>query len=75
MIWFALFLWHINHCRLFDAKSSLYIFYIYTICEHILLITFLNEPELIFWRTVKWFQVLLAKWIILFTINELFAHN
>ena len=27
-------------------------------CEHILLITFLNEPEL-FLHTVKWFQVLL----------------
>ena len=25
MIWFGLVLWHINHCRLFNAKSSLYI--------------------------------------------------
>ena len=25
MIWFGLALWHINHCRLFNAKSSLYI--------------------------------------------------
>ena len=23
---FCLVLWHINHCRLFDAKSSLYIY-------------------------------------------------
>ena len=23
MIWFGLVLWHINHCRLFNAKSSL----------------------------------------------------
>ena len=26
MIWFGLVLWHINHCRLFNAKSSLYIY-------------------------------------------------
>ena len=25
MIWFGWFLWHINYCRLFNAKSSLYI--------------------------------------------------
>ena len=24
LVWFGLVLWHINHCRLFDAKSSLY---------------------------------------------------
>ena len=30
MIWFGWVLWHINHCRLFNAKSSLYIhIYIY----------------------------------------------
>ena len=26
LIWFGLVLWHINHCRLFNAKSSLYIY-------------------------------------------------
>ena len=26
MIWFCWFLWHVNHCRLFNAKSSLYIY-------------------------------------------------
>ena len=26
MIWFGLVLWHINYCRLFNAKSSLYIY-------------------------------------------------
>ena len=26
MIWFGLVLWHINHCRLFNATSSLYIY-------------------------------------------------
>ena len=30
------------------------------IYKHILLITFLNKPELIFLHTVKWFQVLLC---------------
>ena len=29
MIWFGWVLWHINHCRLFNAKSSLYIYIIY----------------------------------------------
>ena len=31
----------------------------YMICKHILLMKFLNEPELILLHTVKWFQVLL----------------
>ena len=26
MIWFGWVLWHINHCRLFNAKYSLYIY-------------------------------------------------
>ena len=26
MIWFDWVLWHINHCRLFNAKFSLYIY-------------------------------------------------
>ena len=26
MIWFGWVLWHINHCRLFNAKSCLYIY-------------------------------------------------
>ena len=26
MIWLGLVLWHINHCRLFNAKSNLYIY-------------------------------------------------
>ena len=26
MIWFGWVLWHINHCRLFNAKFSLYIY-------------------------------------------------
>ena len=26
LVWFGLILWHINHCRLFNAKSSLYIY-------------------------------------------------
>ena len=33
MIWFGLVLWHIEYCRLFNTKSSLYIYikYIYGI--------------------------------------------
>ena len=30
------------------------------ISKHILLKTFLNEPKLILWHPVKWFQVLLC---------------
>ena len=26
MIWFGWVLWHINHCRLFNAKSFLYLY-------------------------------------------------
>ena len=37
-----------------------YIIIIHMISEHILLITFLNEPEVIFFHIVKWFQVLLC---------------
>ena len=29
LVWFGLVLWHINHCRLFNAKFSLYILDIY----------------------------------------------
>ena len=29
IIWFSWVLWHINHCRLFDTKLSLYIYIIY----------------------------------------------
>ena len=32
MIWFGLVSWHINHCKLFNAKSSLYIYIKYMIC-------------------------------------------
>ena len=48
MIWFGWVLWHINHCRLFNAKSSLYIYIKFMICKHIMLIRFLEEPELFF---------------------------
>ena len=55
---FGWVLWHINNCRLFNAKSSLYSYQIY-MCKHILLITFLNEPELFFFLlAVQCFQVL-----------------
>ena len=48
---FSLLLWHIDHCRLFKAKTCLciYILNIYIICKHI------------FWHTLKWFRVLLYK--------------
>ena len=45
------------------------------ISKHILWITYLNEPELIFFHTVKWFHYFNQIWIILFIINHLFAHS
>ena len=44
---------------LFNTKSSLYIYIRYMICQLILLITFLNEHELIVLHQVKWFQLFL----------------
>ena len=56
MIWFGRVLKHINHCRLFNAKFSLYKYWF----VDILWKSVLNEPELIFLHTSKWFQVLLC---------------
>ena len=70
---FGLILWHINHCRLFNAKSFLYIYIKYMISRHILL-TFLNKPALIFFCSqLNHFSYFYQIWIILFTINHLFA--
>ena len=33
---FGLVLWHINHCKLFDAKSFLYIYIKYMISKNVL---------------------------------------
>ena len=33
LVWLGWFLWHINHCRLFNAKSCLYKYIEYVICE------------------------------------------
>ena len=48
-------LWNINHCRSFNTKSIFFINTEYIIFTQILLITFLNEPEL-FFHLVKWFN-------------------
>ena len=59
----GLVLWHTNHCRLFNAKSSLYISIKYIGFVNIL--TLLNKPALFFFffffflHTVKLFQVAL----------------
>ena len=46
----------ISICRLFNAKFSLNIYFRYMICKHILLITFFNEPELIFCTQLNGFM-------------------
>ena len=55
LVWFSWVLWYISLCWLFNAKSSLHI---YTL--NILMITFLNDPEIIFLYTLKWFQESIA---------------
>ena len=56
----------------------LYIYIKYMISKHILLKTFLNESEFIFFFfciQLNGFTYLWLIWIILFTINHLFAHS
>ena len=67
---FVWVLWHFNHCRLFNAKSSLYI-YKYMICKHIVLITLLNEPWLFFCILLNIFKHCYQIRTIVFTINHL----
>ena len=45
LVSFRFVLWHINHFRLFNAKSFSYIHIKYMISKHILLIRCLNEPH------------------------------
>ena len=58
VVWFGGVLWHIL-CYLIPNPVYTYILNIYMICKHILSITLLNESELFFLHTVKWFQELL----------------
>ena len=48
------------HCALFITKSFLYIYIKYMISKHILQLTFLNKPELIFLHTVKRLHLFLS---------------
>ena len=45
------------------------------ICKHILLITFIEEPELFFGTELNGFKYFYLIWIILLTINYFFAHS
>ena len=60
LVWFGLVLWHIDHCRLFNAQFFLYIYIKNMISKHILWIIFLNETGFIFLHTVKWFHLFLS---------------
>ena len=75
MDWFGFIFWQINHCTLFNAKFFLYIYNRYQISEHILLITFLNKPKLIFFTQLNGFTYLYLIQIILQTINHLFVYS
>ena len=87
MIWFGWVLWHINHCRLFNAKSFLYIYIKYmkrissgsfkilsTKCSEIIYIKYMIS-EHFFCTQLNGFTYFYLIWIILFTINHLFAHS
>ena len=50
------FLWHINYCRLSNAKSSLHMHIGYMIRKQILLLTFLNETKLILFTQLNDFK-------------------
>ena len=67
MIWFYWVLWHINHYRLFNAKSSLHIYIKYMISKHIFELFFITQlNEFSFFNPIR---------IILITINDLLAHS
>ena len=63
---------HINLCKLFNAKSSLYMYFKYMICKHFVDKIFQTSLNY-FLHTVKWFQASQTQ-IILFTINHLFTN-
>ena len=57
-IWFRLVSCHLNNCRLFDAKSYLYILNEYDLLAHFLLYFQMSLSS--FFPTVKWFQIFLS---------------
>ena len=59
MIWLGWFLWHINHFRLFNAISSLYIYIKYIWFWIYFVDNIIKRTWALFFNTVKWFQVLL----------------
>ena len=65
MFQFGLVLWHINHCRLFNAKSFFYIHNKYMLSKHFV--------DSIFFTQLNGFTYFYLIWIIIFTINYLFA--
>ena len=76
MYTFGLVLWHITHCRLFNAESFLYIYIEYLTSKHILWITSLNKAFFFFFCiTLNDFIYFYLIRIILFAINYLFAHS
>ena len=75
LVWFALFLWHINCNWLFNGKVFLYMFVKYKISYHVLSITSLNEPKLIFFTQLNVSTYFNKIWTILFIIYHLFTHS
>ena len=77
MVWFGFVcFYYINHCKLFNSKPFQYIFIkIYIICEHILLITFLNKPKLIFYHSLNGSKYCYVSLTIQLNINHLFPHS
>ena len=55
--------------------NPFYRYILNVISKHILLITFLNEPEQISLHTVKWFHLILTYTNNCITINHGFVHS
>ena len=61
MIWFGWVLWHINHCRLFNAKSFLYIYIKYIGSGLVGLLLHINQYRLF---NAKSFLYIYIKYIV-----------
>ena len=75
MIWFGWVLWHINHCRLFNAKFFLYIYIKYMISKYILFITFLNKPEIYFFAHSSIVSLISIKYKYFYLLLIIYLHT
>ena len=75
MIWFGWVLLHINHCRLFNAKSRFYIYINYIWLVKNFADYIFKQAWAHFFQQLNSFKHFSLIRIILLTINHLFAHS